>query len=141
DVMGIIITNPDSYYEGFSIELSVSYAPNLRDVGLNSRPKPRRKGGVDASRSNMELDAVAPGLAMGLGVDTSMPTVELGVGVPQPNLGLDTQKDIAPFWVMTFAHYLLNEVELRNHDPSIALQVFSFFGGEMGRLKAKEILD
>ena len=73
-------------------------------------------------------------------MDTSAPTIELGVGVPQPNLRLDTRKDIALFWVMIFAHYLLNEVELRNHDPLVAPQVCSFFG-EIGRLKAKETSD
>jgi len=32
---------------------------------------------------------------------------------------------MAPFGIMIFPHYLLNEVDLKNHDPSVASQVCS----------------
>jgi hypothetical protein len=73
---------------------------------------------VDVSTPTVKLGVVAPGPKVWPSMDASMPNIMLGVGVPQPNLRLDTRKDIALFWVMTFAHYLLNEVDLRNHDPS-----------------------
>ena len=49
----------------------------------------------------------------------------LDVDASTTNLELDTQKDIALVWLMIFPYYLLNEVDLKNHDPSIASQVYS----------------
>ena len=48
--------------------------------------------GRDASRSNVELDAVVSEPNMRLGSDMFAPNIEFGVGVLQPNLGLDTRK-------------------------------------------------
>jgi hypothetical protein len=40
--MSIIITNPNSKYERFSVKLLYSYALNLKGIGFNLHTKSRR---------------------------------------------------------------------------------------------------
>ena len=107
---------------------TVASSPNVR-LGVD----------VDASKSNMEVDAVASGPKEGLGMDASRSNMELDTVVSRLNVGLDADasrpnvgwvqsapinfklgaaKDIIPPRVMTFARYLLNEVDLGNHNAS-----------------------
>ena len=106
--MSIIIINSELEYERLNVELPFSHTLNLRNVGLNTRPKPKKKQGADVFRSNHELDAVVSGSNMELGT----------ISPPPHNFELDTVKDIISSRIITFTRYLLNKFDLRNYNPS-----------------------
>ena len=100
------------------MELPFSHTLNLR-VGLNSRPKPKRKRGADMSRSNIWLGVDTSRFNVELDAVASESNMELGTISPPPhNFELDTVKDIISSRIITFTCYLLNKFDLRNYNPS-----------------------
>jgi hypothetical protein len=85
------------------------------------------------------LGAVTSRPIVGSGADASRPNRGVGHNYPLLNLELGTEKDIISSWVMTFVCCLLNGVDLRNHDPLVALQVCSFLE-KWGDLRLKRFL-
>jgi hypothetical protein len=85
------------------------------------------------------LGAVTSRPIVGSGADASRPNRGVGHNYPLLNIELGTEKDIISSWVMTFVCCLLNGVDLRNHDPLVALQVCSFLE-KWGDLRLKRFL-